>query len=293
MNPNNFEQTQHDLHPPDSPQAQTPTDGAADSGEGKGVAIPYVSNPFQVLADNLSLLFQKNFLTLLGFIGSFIGVALIVPAIVVVIVQFTDGNVWPLIVLAGIAIFVGLFIFLAAFSKYSIETVRQHDISFKQAITVGLHKAPGYFVVNIMYFVLVSIGLLLFIVPGVLFALWFLFASFAYVDQDISPLEAFKRSKSLVSGKLVEIGGMYSTLGLVSVLGAIPVVGLLLEFILAPLGSLSWAYRYTSAKMLEDESIPKPPTHVANKIMLGLLLAFLSIILGLIIILPIMFILGG
>ena len=281
MNPNNTAPTPPDMLPPDSQQALEVATSSSQVDSSATDSLDYVSNPFKVLIDNLSRLFNHNLSTLLGFIGVFIALSLLVPAVIFLATQFTDGSLLPVLFVSGPIFVVAWFIFLAGFTKYTIETVRHNQVSFRQCISVGVNKAAGYFLINVIYLMLIGLGLLFFIVPGVLFAIWFVFAYYAYVDQDISPIEALKQSKRLTSGKGVEIAGMFSTLGLLSILGAIPLLGLLLELILTPLAGLSWAYRYSSAKMLDDNNLQKPPTHVANKIMLTLTILIVVMIAGL------------
>ncbi len=281
MSPNNTQLTPPDMLPPDTQQVLDASISSSQDSNNNVETLEYVSNPFKVLIDNLSRLFSHNLVTLLGFIGVVIMLFLFIPVAILVAILFTDVGLLPILFASGVIFMVFWFIFLAGFTKYTIETARHNEVSFKQCILTGANKAAGYFLINVIYLLVVLLGLIFFIIPGILFAIWFVFANYVYVDQDISPIKAFEYSKRLTSGKAVEIVGMFSTLGLVSILGAIPLLGLILELILTPLARLSWAYRYSSAKMLDDNNMEKPPTHVANKVMLVLAVLIVAMIVSL------------
>ncbi|MEK7189680.1 MAG: hypothetical protein AAB666_01730 [Patescibacteria group bacterium] len=59
----------------------------------------------------------------------------------------------------------------------------------------------SYLWVSILVGVIVTIGTVLFIVPGVIFGIWYSFAALVFVLEGVKGYEALKKSKSLVQGR--------------------------------------------------------------------------------------------
>ncbi len=74
-----------------------------------------------------------------------------------------------------------------------------------RALTAALKKLPGFIPILVVWFLAVTVGIILLIVPGIIFATWFLFLSSVYMIEETSVLETFRRSKNLVSPHFVSI----------------------------------------------------------------------------------------
>ncbi len=59
----------------------------------------------------------------------------------------------------------------------------------------------SYLWVSILVGVIVTIGTILFIVPGVIFGIWYSFAALVFVLEGVKGYEALKKSKALVQGR--------------------------------------------------------------------------------------------
>lgn len=68
-----------------------------------------------------------------------------------------------------------------------------------QMLSAALKKLPGFVIILLLWFLAVIIGLFFLIVPGIIFATWFLFLSSAYMIENTPILGVFRRSKALVS----------------------------------------------------------------------------------------------
>jgi uncharacterized membrane protein len=105
-----------------------------------------------------------------------------------------------------------------------------------------------YFLVFLLYGLLILVGTLLFIIPGIYFATKYWFAGYIYVDKRTGVLEAFKESAKLTQG----IKWQLFLLGLLQIL--IQIAGLLALvvglFVAIPINYLSdiYVYRKLSAK---------------------------------------------
>lgn len=246
----------------------------------------YISNPFQVFIDSFRRLFTVNFTTFLAFVGVVlltIGAMVMLAVIVGISGDALESGFSTAVTIFGFllapVVLVWTFILKAAWEKYVIETAREQETSFGIALRIGLRKVLGYIGLHILVWVAVTIGLVLLIVPGLIFLYWFIFAPLIYVDKDIGVIAALKQSKRLVKGKLVELIGLVGAGMVFGLPAGLPLIGMLYQLILNPVSNLSLAYRYTSADMLDQAGLPKPETHVANTVMAWILVALLGLLL--------------
>jgi uncharacterized membrane protein len=88
----------------------------------------------------------------------------------------------------------------------------------------------------------VGIGLVLLIVPGVIFGLMFMFSTFLVIDRELAPIEALKESNRITYGHKWRLLGFTLVLLLINVLGALALlVGLLVT---VPVSSLTFTHAY-------------------------------------------------
>lgn len=105
-----------------------------------------------------------------------------------------------------------------------------------------------YFATTIFISLAVVLGFVLLIVPGVMLALMFMFATYIVIDREQSPIKAMKESKRITRGHKWQLLGFALVLAGINILGAIALlVGLLVS---VPVSSLAMvhAYRILSAK---------------------------------------------
>lgn len=106
---------------------------------------------------------------------------------------------------------------------------------------VGLGIVVGLVVVG---------GLILFIVPGLIFIRRYFLSPFVMLDEDVSITEAMRRSAALTkpySGSVWSVIGVSVLIALVSI---VPLVGWIISFILAAMYSVAPAIRYQELKKL-------------------------------------------
>jgi uncharacterized membrane protein len=112
------------------------------------------------------------------------------------------------------------------------------------------HPRPfwKYLGASILLGLAIGIGFILLIVPGVIFALMFLFTTFIVIDRELGPIEAMKESHRITRGHKWPLLGFVIVLTLINLLGVLAlVVGLLVSI---PVSTLAFvhAYRVLSAK---------------------------------------------
>lgn len=103
----------------------------------------------------------------------------------------------------------------------------------------------SYIVASILFGIGLVIGLILCIVPGIIFAIVFWFFGFVIVDKgEESPIDALKRSADITQGHRGALFGLGVLLMLINFVGAILCgIGLLFTY---PLTAIAIAYSYKS-----------------------------------------------
>jgi uncharacterized membrane protein len=157
-----------------------------------------------------------------------------------------------------------------------LASARGKKLSLRQAVG-QCWQYSGRMTVVILLTVLATLaGLILLIIPGIIVGTWFSLAAYVLVDEDVSAIEAMKRSKRLVQGHLIEMLGLY---GLNSFLSWFPLIGNLVSLVLTLLTLASPSVRYLQLKELASaDEQPTPPVHWANWVILTL--AVISLGLG-------------
>jgi hypothetical protein len=124
-----------------------------------------------------------------------------------------------------------------------IDAARGKELYYKTLLNqVSLKKAYRFLIASFLSGLIVFLGFLFFLIPGIYFALKYIFVPFVIVDQDTSPREALKISGELTKGIKLELFGLgMSFLGL-ALVGLLALgVGVIVVGIV---GSLSLAYVY-------------------------------------------------
>ncbi|MGH6793024.1 MAG: hypothetical protein ACRECF_09850 [Methyloceanibacter sp.] len=132
-----------------------------------------------------------------------------------------------------------------------------HDNPAGVTLSQLWHPKPylKYLAATILVGLTILLGLLLLIVPGIIFGLMFMFTSFIVIDRELGPIDAMKESKRITSGHKWPLLWFLLVLALINLAGAIAlVVGLLVT---VPVTSLAFthAYRVLAAKA-GLESVP-------------------------------------
>ena len=85
------------------------------------------------------------------------------------------------------------------------------EVSAGSALRRGVGKLGSLIWTSILWYLAIMGGFILFIIPGILFSLWFGLAHHVVVLEDLSGIDALSRSKKLVRGHL----GTFIVLGLI------------------------------------------------------------------------------
>lgn len=114
-------------------------------------------------------------------------------------------------------------------------------------------KFIPYVIGTIYYSLIVFAGLILLIIPGIIWAIRYQFYSYLIIDKGMSPKEALSKSKEMTKGQTLKLLGFSAVLLLVNILGALSlVVGL---FVSIPISMLAIALVYK--KLLGEGLTPE------------------------------------
>jgi hypothetical protein len=135
------------------------------------------------------------------------------------------------------------------------KVVDNENLSIKETFVLSWKKLWGFFLVSVLVFLVDLGGTILLIIPGIIFAIWFSFSTFVFVDKELGVKASMSKSKALVKGRFWAILGRFIIFGLFgAVLGLaasyIPYsIG---SYILTLLGALTILPSYLLYKELND-----------------------------------------
>ncbi len=118
-----------------------------------------------------------------------------------------------------------------------------------------------YLFSTILYMLIVSGGLILLIVPGIIWSIKFQFYPYFIIDKGMGPVEALKASASITQGAKWELLGFGLIIGIINLLGALClVIGLF-----ATLPTTWVAYAFVYRKLLEQTEMVQLKTLLINR----------------------------
>lgn len=231
----------------------------------------YISNPFKLLAPTYQAFkvnagtYFRGLVIVLG--GSIVAVA-IIAAIAWVNFLIAGSNVGAIVALLLGGAGIGLLLYASiryvnpAVTRLYLAMARGEKIGMSELMKFDSSLGWKLFVAEILAAAAIIGGTILFIIPGIIFATWFSFVSYAVVDEGLSGTDALKRSRELVRGRFWEVMGSSAVLQVLAIVQIIPIIGFILStiasIILAPL----LAVRYVSLVELKaagDEAVKNTP----------------------------------
>lgn len=110
--------------------------------------------------------------------------------------------------LAAILSFTYLVAFFWAQVAILFVIIDQKEVtSFQVAVQKGWSKILPFFWLSLLSLFIIIGGFFLMIIPGIIFYVWFLFPSFILIVENKGGMDAFMRSKQLVTGYWLKIFG--------------------------------------------------------------------------------------
>jgi uncharacterized membrane protein len=160
----------------------------------------------------------------------------------------SDGNLLAYNVAGLGVLFQALSSLLAAFiNGAQVQTylagLRGQSIEFNQAATVGWQNIWKMFALNLLVGLTVLGGLILFIIPGIIFAVRLSLAPYFLIDQNLDPVAAYKASWNATKGNSGKIWGIIGV-NFLMILPIITIIGILATVYLLFMYSAAMAVLY-------------------------------------------------
>jgi len=162
----------------------------------------------QIIVQSFSL-YKNNWKKFISYLGLFFATTLIFSLFSVWLVQFDNSE--KIIFNTGFFIFCFIALAVSVFSTWiSITFTRLiaklsnneiADADVKQNLSATVRLIIPVFILSIIVGLIIFGGLLLFIIPGIIFGVWYAFAMYEIVLNDKKIKESLHNSKLLVKGR--------------------------------------------------------------------------------------------
>lgn len=134
---------------------------------------------------------------------------LMIPAVLLGLLGLADEKIGTAFIAESVPIYLALTALSFIIGLWvSVVLVRliwhalaQQPINFSLLKTKAWRDTAPYLWVMVLVNILVLLGLILFIIPGIMLAVWFSFASYIFVLEGTRGMAALRQSKALVAGK--------------------------------------------------------------------------------------------
>jgi hypothetical protein len=148
------------------------------------------------------------------------------------VLPFGKGTLVALCVaLGGLAGTIGFFWGWGACVAASLDDT----LSLREAFSRGGFLLGSFAWVCMLAGFIVTGGMLLFLIPGIIFSIWFFFAPFIVLDDDTRGMSALFKSRAYLSGRWFDVFlRLVVVWACTAVVGAIPVVGALAALVALP-----------------------------------------------------------
>jgi len=175
----------------------------------------------QILAlPGMGDLLKRTFSVYKARLGIFLGI-MVFPLICSVFFLILPANLKKNLLL-GISLFIIFWLAVMVTSLWSSVSLlyaikeREEKIGIVESFRKGWHKIISFVWISILAGFITLGGFLLFIIPGIIFAIWFAFPIYVLVSEDLRGMNALFRSKQLVSGKWGSVALRLFTIGVIA-----------------------------------------------------------------------------
>lgn len=187
---------------------------------------------------------------------SFFIVLLIIAGLILIIPgtfsQLTRHNAPGLSIILSIGSFVLQLIIGMGLIRIALRFYDNEKAEFSDLFCC-LHLFFKYLLGSILYGLIVSAGMILLIIPGIIWAIKFYFFGYLIVDKGLGPIEALKRSSAITDGVKWDLLLFGLLIFGINLIGAIPFF--LGWFVTIPIAMVATAFVYR--KLLSEMGVPK------------------------------------
>lgn len=185
--------------------------------------------------------------------------------IIVTLIVLLAGELFPLLIsesvkhdklLSAIVLVLSLILqnlLFLGFVKISLKITKNERATYGDLFSCLPQLIP-YTVASVLYALLVLLGLVLFIVPGIYFLVRYGFFTYFIVDKGAGIMESFRLSSEITRGYKTELLKLCVVLVAIMMLGALLVMVGLLVAVPVTMLCLAYAYRRLAAKRVVTAS---------------------------------------
>ena len=236
--------------------------------------MTYISNPLGLFKPSLEA-FQRGILMQLAIAGIVIG-GLVGLIVVFAVVQFGVTAVGApellkiilnvMLFLAGMVAVMAMMLYVPWMSqKIWLDATRGIKPTLKSSLPPDLLSMVKLALTSTLVLLAILGGLLLLLIPGIIFAVWFLNAPLVTVDEGLWGPKALRRSRELARGRALEVWGAMMLLSAISIVMVVPVLGvfayIIVSVILSPIQTVRYVQLVELKKSPDWQSLP---VHWAN-----------------------------
>lgn len=196
-------------------------------------------------------------------LGFFIVVFIIAGLILIIpgtLSQLTRQNALGLSIIFSIGSFVLQLIIGMGLIRIAIRFYDNGKAEFSDLFCC-LHIFFKYLLGSILYGLIVSVGIILLVIPGIIWAIKFYFFGYLIVDKNLGPIEALKRSSAITDGSKWDLFLLGLLLFGINLIGAIPFF--LGWFVTIPITMVAMAFVYR--RLFPETEVPKTDTTQISK----------------------------
>jgi hypothetical protein len=259
---------------PDKP-ASAPAKPASSGDKPAAAHTGYQSNPFDFLRPAWEG-FKLNAGPTIGVFLAIIGLVVVSVGIAVA-AGFGSHNIGLTVLLALVLAIVDIVVIATVLAPAAIRlqlaSARHQKLTWSEARANSVNVGWRLFGAGLLTGLAVLGGLILLIVPGIIFAVWFSQSAYAIVAEDLGVIDGMKRSRQLVRNRFWDALGVLCFFQATSIFSVIPVLGslasLVINIALSPMQTIRYYQLVELKKTSDGKGIP---THPANFILIVLAL---------------------
>jgi len=138
--------------------------------------------------------------------------------------------------------------------KFYLKLTHDQTANFTDLFThLNINLLIKYFIGSILYLILISLGFILLIIPGIIMSLGYSFSLIYIVDLNLNPIRALKDSWAITRGIKLKLLLYLFSVCLLNLLGALTLgIGLLITI---PISMISFIYLYRTLNQPPSPSI--------------------------------------
>lgn len=227
------------------------------------VKSAYITNPLQMIQPSANAL-GVNIGTLFALWGLLLSpLLLIAVALILVLAAKLNAVGFVLGALAVVAMIVISLLCLPAYTVILLASARGEKVGLRSVLSQGRKFILRLIGLSILTILAVIGGIILFVIPGLIFMAWFSLASYVLVAEDLGVVASMKRSRELVRGRVWEMWGLMT---LANAANAVPFIGSIISFVLGILLMPSMAIKYFQLSSIKPAD--RPAVHWANYVVI-------------------------